>query len=303
MEYSANLLWGSVSAFPKGQFIRAHCHESFFHLFYAMEGRIAMRFGESECELLPGTAGIAAMNQNHEMKEITHDAVAGELKFTVSPGPVCDALNRLGGMVVLSSRARRRLEDLFDEVSAGAQSNPEIEQALLYATLLQILKDNSASEASVADKPVSPCTASAIRFIKENFSRNILLEDIAANTGHNSNYLCTLFKRETGVSTNEYLNILRIHRAADMILFGDREIAQIASLCGFQSPSHFSQTFKRHAGLLPTECRQLFYRAVAGIQEFPTHPHHAHTIPTAEFIAMCRVIARMDAFLQGAANK
>lgn len=299
MGYSVNLLWGSVSAFPKGQFIRPHCHESFFHLFYAIEGRITMRFGEADCELLPGAAGLAAMNQTHEMKEITHDAVAGELKFTVAPGPVCDALNQLGGMPVLSARARRRLEDLFDEVSAGAQSNPEIEQALLYATLLQIVNDNSVSEAPAPDNTVSPCTSAAIRFIKENFSRNILLEDIAANTGHNSNYLCTLFKRETGVSTNEYLNILRIHRAADMILFGDREIAQIASLCGFQSPSHFSQTFKRHAGLLPTECRQLFYRAVAGIQEFPTHPHHERTIPTTEFMSMCRVIARMDGYLQG----
>lgn len=299
MGYSANLLWGSVSAFPKGQFIRPHCHESFFHLFYAIEGRLNMRFGEVDCELLPGSAAIAAMNQNHEMKENKYDAVAGELKFTVTPGPVCDALNQIGGMLVLSSRARRRLEDLFDEVSAGPQSNPEIEQALLYAALLQIVKDNSVSKVSMQDKTVSSCTAAAIRFIKENFNRNILLEEIAANTGHNSNYLCTLFKKETGVSTNEYLNILRIHRAADMILFGDREIAQIANLCGFQSPSHFSQTFKRHAGLLPTECRQLFYRAVAGIQDFPTHPHHEHTIPTAEFMSMCRVIARMDAYLQG----
>lgn len=299
MGYSANLLWGSVSAFPKGQFIRPHCHESFFHLFYAMEGRLAMRFGEEKHELLPGGAGLAAMNQTHEMLEITKDAVAGELKFTVEPGPMCDALNRCGGVLVLSARARRRLEDLFDEVSAGPQSNPEIEQALFYATLLQIVEDNTAQESAGMEKPVSACTAAAIRFIRENFSRNILLEDIAANTGHNSNYLCTLFKKETGVSTNEYLNILRIHRAAGMILYGDREIAQIATLCGFQSPSHFSQTFKRHAGLLPTECRQLFYRAVAGIQDFPTHPHHERTIPTAEFMNMCRVIAKMDGLVQG----
>lgn len=298
MKYTANLLWGSVSVFPRGQFIRAHCHESFFHLFYAMKGRLSMRFGEEDCELQPGMAGLAAMNQNHEMREVAQDAVAGELKFSIFPGTLCDALNRCGGALTLSGKASRRLEDLFDEVSAGARSNPEIEQALLYAALLQIAQDNTASETVAPEKPVSACTASAIRFIKDNFCRNILLEDIAANTGHNSNYLCTLFKKETGVSTNEYLNMLRIHKAADMILYGDREIAQIASLCGFQSPSHFSQTFKRHAGLLPTECRQLFYRAVAGIQEFPTHPHHERTIPTSEFMNMRQVIGRMDGFIQ-----
>lgn len=297
MEYSANLLWGSVSRFPIGQYIRPHGHESFFHLFYALQGRFSMRINEQLYALTPGTVGLAGMDQIHEMTEIDEEVLAGELKFTVKPGPLRDALNRCSGMLNLSDRARRRLEDLFDEVSQGALSNPEIEQALLYAALLQIVHENSAKDAPAISKPISACTAAAIRYIKENFCSGILLEDIATSTGHNSNYICTLFKKEAGTSTNEYLNILRIHKAAGMILYSDREIAQIANLCGFQSPSHFSHTFKRHAGMLPMECRQLFYRSVAGIQEFPTHPNHENAIPTPEYMNMCRTIGRFDALL------
>ncbi len=299
MEHSANLLWGSVSRFPQGQFIRPHCHESFFHLFYAMKGSFSMRIDNKEFTLTPGCSVLAGMNQLHEMQTVDEDVVAGELKFSVKPGSLCETLNALSGFLTLSDRAKRRMDDLFEEVCAGAMGDPKIEQVLLYATLLQIARDHTPMEIASPPKLVSACTSAAIGFIRDNFCRNILLEDIAAYSGHNANYICTMFKRETGISTNEYLNILRIHKAADMILYGDREITQIANLCGFQSPSHFSLTFKRYAGLLPTECRQLFYRSVVGIQEFPTHPRHEKAIPTQEYMDICRRITHMDALLQG----
>ena len=294
MDFTAILLWGSVSSFPSGQVIHAHSHESFFHLFYSINGHLTVRVDSQVFPLQPNDILLAGMGRQHELQVNEDTAITGELKFTVPAGDWRDRLNAMTGVFTASERAEKWLKDLFEEIDKGIRSSSSIEQAMLNTILLQIITDQTPRDAGSQIGTVRPCIAAAIRFIQENYCRNIRLLDIAADCGFNSNYLCTAFKRDTGLSINEYINMLRIHKAADMILYGDMDISHVASICGFQGPSHFSSTFRRYAGLLPTECRQLFYRSIARLQVFPTHPHHEKAIQTPQYIRICEEIARID---------
>lgn len=295
MDNSAILLWGSLSSFPKGQSIHAHAHESFFHLFYCVKGTASVRVDSQPSTLSPEDVLLAGMSRSHELLAMQEDVVAGELKFTVDAGELRDRLNALTGVFHTSDRVSRWLRDLFDEIEKGNRGVSAIEQAMLSIILLQMVQDQTPNNSTSTVNAVRSCTAAAIRYIQKNYCRSIRLEDIAADSGYNANYLCTAFKRDTCISVNEYINMLRIHKAADMILYGDLEISQVASICGFQGSSHFSNTFRRHAGLLPTECRQLFFRSIARIQVFPTHPRHEKAIQTPQYIRTCEEIARIDA--------
>ncbi|MGL5429482.1 MAG: helix-turn-helix domain-containing protein [Vibrio sp.] len=60
------------------------------------------------------------------------------------------------------------------------------------------------------------------------------------------------FKAATGKTFKESLNQMRLEKACQSLLCGAR-IAQVAFDCGFNDPSYFSQRFKHHFGLSPSQ--------------------------------------------------
>ncbi|MDE1334452.1 helix-turn-helix domain-containing protein [Vibrio aestuarianus] len=60
------------------------------------------------------------------------------------------------------------------------------------------------------------------------------------------------FKAVTGKTFKEYLNEVRLEKACQRLLAGEK-ISQVAFDSGFNDPSYFSQRFKHHFGLSPTQ--------------------------------------------------
>lgn len=67
-------------------------------------------------------------------------------------------------------------------------------------------------------------------------------------------YISRLFKRQKGVSPNEYVTKYRIEKAKKLIEENnDLRIKDIADAVGFKESYYFSKTFKRETGIWPTE--------------------------------------------------
>ncbi|WP_165311946.1 helix-turn-helix domain-containing protein [Vibrio ziniensis] len=60
------------------------------------------------------------------------------------------------------------------------------------------------------------------------------------------------FKTATGKTFKEYLNEVRLEKACQRLLSGEK-VSQVAFECGFNDPSYFSQRFKHYFGLSPTQ--------------------------------------------------
>lgn len=60
------------------------------------------------------------------------------------------------------------------------------------------------------------------------------------------------FKNATGKTFKEYLTEYRLEQACGLLMSGEK-ISQVAFLCGFNDPSYFSQRFKLHFGLSPSQ--------------------------------------------------
>ena len=95
-----------------------------------------------------------------------------------------------------------------------------------------------------------------IEYIKANFQRRMSLEEIAANTYLSKTYLSSLFKKETGYSISEYINIVRIDRSKSLLLEENISIIDIANLCGFEDQSYFTKVFKHIVGITPKKYRE-----------------------------------------------
>lgn len=84
----------------------------------------------------------------------------------------------------------------------------------------------------------------------------ITLEDLAASADVTPEHLCRLFTRATGHSPIETVRLGRLDRAALLLARSNYAINEVATLCGFASPFHFSRRFKQAFGKSPRELRQ-----------------------------------------------
>lgn len=95
-----------------------------------------------------------------------------------------------------------------------------------------------------------------LKYIRENFAKDITLEDMSAIAGFSSKYFCKFFKDMTGTTPINYLLTYRIERAARKLLGSDLSVTQIAFDCGFNDLSYFIKTFKAFKHTSPKEYRK-----------------------------------------------
>ncbi len=93
-------------------------------------------------------------------------------------------------------------------------------------------------------------------FIHRNYAEHIDLAQVSqeANIGPRECLRC--FQRTIGISPVQYLLKYRVSEAAHLLRTTQLSVAEIAAQCGFDSPSNFSQTFKRFYSVTPKAYRQ-----------------------------------------------
>ena len=92
----------------------------------------------------------------------------------------------------------------------------------------------------------------ACNYISCNLSDLLSLDTVAAHVHVNPTYLSRLFKKETGISFNTYINQMRIAKAMQLLETG-RKITDVSGMVGFDNSKYFSQVFKKQTGRTPRE--------------------------------------------------
>jgi AraC family transcriptional regulator len=99
--------------------------------------------------------------------------------------------------------------------------------------------------------------AEAVRFLQENYSRDVSLNDIAEAVHLSPFHVARLFKQALGVSPHQYLIQIRVNSARSLLEAGsgERSLAEVASAVGFADQSHLTRHFKRLLGVTPKQLR------------------------------------------------
>jgi two-component system response regulator YesN len=95
----------------------------------------------------------------------------------------------------------------------------------------------------------------ALRFIEENYNSQLSYKDVANEVFISPSYFLSLFKQETGYTFVDYLTVLRIEKAKEMLLTSDMTITQIADNTGFNNSNYFSRIFKKITGIRARDYR------------------------------------------------
>lgn len=104
----------------------------------------------------------------------------------------------------------------------------------------------------------SPILKNAIKYIEENFMKNIDTSDIAAYAGVSGSHLFLLFRDNLKSSPYNYLNQIRIREAKQSLIRTNDNIKEISSNCGFLNIESFYRVFKKNTKVSPGEYRKKF---------------------------------------------
>lgn len=94
-----------------------------------------------------------------------------------------------------------------------------------------------------------------MNYIKDNYNRDITLEEMAAFLNVSKGFLCRQFSRVLHMTPFEYLIQIRIDKGCELLKNTDLSVGEIATSCGFNSFSYFSKIFREKVGVTPREYR------------------------------------------------
>jgi AraC-like DNA-binding protein len=96
-------------------------------------------------------------------------------------------------------------------------------------------------------------TARVLRYISENYSRQITSKEAAKVLGYDQSYFCRNFKKNFHACFSDHLNMYRVAVARTLLEEKSGTITQVAASCGFRTPAHFSACFRKYVGILPSD--------------------------------------------------
>lgn len=92
-------------------------------------------------------------------------------------------------------------------------------------------------------------------YIDSNIDQELSLEDLAYVAHMNPSYFSTFFKKYNGIKPSEYIRSKRIEKAIEYLKFSEKNVTEIANLCGFNNMTSFYNAFKKITSFTPSDYR------------------------------------------------
>ena len=151
---------------------------------------------------------------------------------------------------------RESLDKLFslmdnEYVAEKVSENPYMQflTVTMYMLLMRHFADDADFAVSKKDrKDFYRITA----YINENFKNDINIKTVAKELYISKTQIAKLFERYSGMGLNEYISMLRIKNANQLMIEG-MSITEAALESGFQSVRTFNNSYKEYMGMTPTE--------------------------------------------------
>lgn len=171
--------------------------------------------------------------------------------FGLKPSRLCDVLdelnillvNRINQRDVFTLRAGLELADVSEKEEAWRRFDDSVR------SLCEELRNKRRGRRK---DPVEE----AKHYIEDHLAEEVSLEEVAEYIGLNASYFSQLFKQSTQETFVQYRTRRRMEKAKKLLQQPHYRITDISGEVGYADHPHFTKTFKKYAGCLPSEYRQ-----------------------------------------------
>ena len=151
----------------------------------------------------------------------------------------------------------QELASLFQKLYEQSHIRDDYRKAILKSYVLQIVvtlcrSHRRPASAEMKERRTLTKIKQSISYIKSHFQSELSLDELAAEASLSKYHYCREFKKVTDMTPIAFINRTRCEHARELLETKKYPIAQIAGLCGFRTPSHFSKTFRSVFGCYPS---------------------------------------------------
>ena len=158
---------------------------------------------------------------------------------------------------VLDIGLNEELAMLFSRALEVAEEDKTASQQYLAGIVLHMIGlVLSVSRNNVFEKDnVSEKMEQAKIIMNENLCREIDPEQLAARLNLSYSWFRKAFKDYTGYAPAKYFQELKMRKAKQLLVGSTHSVKEICFMLGYTSTEHFSNLFKKHAGITPLKYR------------------------------------------------
>ena len=107
------------------------------------------------------------------------------------------------------------------------------------------------------DKFVEQYRLPSLQYIHENYADEISITQLAAIENYNVSYFTSWFKKKTGCVPSDYLKIVRIEKAKEILVTTQYRVIDVALQVGYKDSSAFIRAFSGLVGMTPNQYRRM----------------------------------------------
>ncbi len=132
--------------------------------------------------------------------------------------------------------------------------------ANLYSIISIIEQEYKDSMIPSPKKAINDYVNKGLLFIEYNYNRGISVKEVAEYVNLDRSYFSKIFKRQTGISPQEYILNHRVTQAIQLLKTTSLSLEEISKCVGIDEEYYFWRVFKKSTGYSPSEYRKTILR-------------------------------------------
>lgn len=154
------------------------------------------------------------------------------------------------------------VEDVFFEMAQEFQEKKKgynvAIKGLTYKLMTYLLRhyQRNYEPSSVTNEITAKRINEIIEYISLHYADTLTSAELSKKWFLSESYFCRFFKKATGQPPTEYINRIRVDKAAVLLKKTNESITKISSKVGFDDVNYFSRTFKKFMNISPSEYKK-----------------------------------------------
>lgn len=267
---------------PSSFDMRCNHFHSEYEIYLLLRGKRRLFFGNRSYLMEAGTLALIDSNRIHMTCSVPDDAdhhyeriilylrkeKVEEYDQSFPELEMASFFQKHNGIFVLSAEAQKRTMEMFRAVMGELDSQQGKCRTLIDLEIvrffIQFWRVNRPvnyliDEQRSREKGKYATVYAVSDYISAHFREQITLERLAEEFYVSKSYLSRSFKEVVGFGFREYVNILRIQLAQEMLEDSKLSISEISEMVGFETVSYFGQVFQKHLAISPSQYRRDFH--------------------------------------------